>query len=406
MKINILHILSSLTALLMILAGCSKDDPTPVPDPAREGKAFSLLLYCVASNSLDGSLTDDKEEMLKVASEIDHENVDVYLYQVRQYRQGDPEEGIASLLRLAKNAAGEYDFITVKDYDRSLYSTDPARISQVISDYESLSPADKRGLILWSHAYGFMPAKSTRMAAPDTESVSAPELFYFGDDKFGGNTGHTNIDELARAIPDNMFSYIWFDCCYMGSIEVAYELKDKCDYMVGYPTEVHQDGMPYDITLPLIASPDPQLVEAARRMYVNYLGYSPSTCVTMAVCDMSAIEDVADATRRAYAGYTPIDVNGLQRFTRGSVGPYYDFGQVVEKAAATSGADFSLAAFKAAMNKFVIYKAASDHDFNYNPIDVENFSGLSSHAYMGNATTYEDYYRTLKWYGRVFGSTE
>ena len=39
--------------------------------------------------------------------------------------------------------------------------------------------------------------------------------------------------------------FIIFDACFMGSVEVAYELRDVCDKIVASPTEVIAEGMDY-----------------------------------------------------------------------------------------------------------------------------------------------------------------
>ena len=53
-----------------------------------------------------------------------------------------------------------------------------------------------------------------------------------------------DITDLAEAIPMNM-DYIIFDACFMGGVEVAYELMEKCDKMVFSQTEILADGMDY-----------------------------------------------------------------------------------------------------------------------------------------------------------------
>lgn len=68
---------------------------------------------------------------------------------------------------------------------------------------------------------------------------------------------------LADAIPDGVFDFIWFDACYMSGIETAYELRDKCDTFVAYPTEVYTPGMPYNLTIPYILKETPDLKSAA-----------------------------------------------------------------------------------------------------------------------------------------------
>ena len=55
-----------------------------------------------------------------------------------------------------------------------------------------------------------------------------------------------NIDEISLAIPDSMFDFILCDACYMGAVEVAYDLREDCRYYVASPAAVMGGGFPYE----------------------------------------------------------------------------------------------------------------------------------------------------------------
>ena len=48
------------------------------------------------------------------------------------------------------------------------------------------------------------------------------------------------------------FRFIMFDACFMQSVEVAYELRDCCDYYIGFPAENPGPGAAYDRMFPFI----------------------------------------------------------------------------------------------------------------------------------------------------------
>ena len=202
------------------ISSCRNDEPDePVPTEVSN----SILIYAVASNNLYSSFLEDMKEIEEGLAGVDFSKVDLIIYSVTPYQNG-------MLKRAVKDSEGNIIFKTLKEYDKSLYSTDPKRISQIISDYCEFSKADDRGLILWSHGTAWQPNFSDHIT---------PNLNYsFGADNILGKTDYCDIDELAVAIPDGVFNYIWFDCCYMASIETYYQLRNKADYFVGSPMEL------------------------------------------------------------------------------------------------------------------------------------------------------------------------
>ena len=272
----------------------------------------------------------------------------------------------------------------------------------MINDVKTAYDAKLYGLVLWSHGTGLDPFTSTR----SSEEGGHPMLHSFGSDKDNDKGGHDeiNIDELADAIPDNLFNFIWFDACYMSGIETIYELRDKCRYFVGYPTEVFDSGMPYDLTLPYFLSEKPDLVEGAKAFFNYYANYSSSSMQVATVCvvDMEKLEGVADYCKAAYSEAPKPSTSGLLKYTRGSIGPFYDFGQYTKTMAANNKQAPGVEEFGARMGELVLFSAATEKDFNYNPIDPEKFSGISCHVFSDDGTKKNEFYKTLDWYRRVY----
>ena len=392
--------LSALSAMLFGTTACHKDEPNNPADEEPKRK-MTVLVYAVVA---DLDLESDKSEILAGAADVDLEENSLFVYQV--YRQGLPQ-----LLELTRDLEGNPEFQVVKVYDREEYSTDPKRISSVIDDVLTMGEAKDYGLIFWSHGTGCSPSCSNHgeETRGGSNEVNIPSVSSFGTDtdveRDPYYTDKTDIDELADAIPDHTFRYIWFDVCYMGGIETVYQLRNKCEYFIGMPTEDAGNGMPYHLTIPYLLKEDPDCVAAAKEFFTYYeTGQDSGWAVaTVGVYYTPAIEPVADYCKVAYADAEMPTSYGLQVYSRGKNGPFYDFGQYTRRVVALSPNALPIEEFEEAMDKFVVYKAATKYDFANREIIQENYSGLSCHLYNptadDNATAY---YRSLDWYERVY----
>ena len=368
-------------ACLISLAfvSCNKEEPNIEPQIAKN----TILVYMVATNTLSGFDYMDMQEMMIAAGNIDLSRNNIVIYHCS--KQSNPK-----LLKITKNKEVVQETV-LKEYDDTYESLDPMRMREVVSDVRRLTPANNYGLVMWSHAMSWTPAK---ISANNTATPS-----YFGDD-YGK---HMDIDVLANALPDDLFSYIWMDCCYMSSIECAYQLRNKCDWYVGYPTEILSNGMPYNLTIPYLTGETIDLVGAANATfeYFKYSSDKNSQFCTIAVLDMSKIEALAAATKNIYQGFKPIDTYGLQKYSRGAQGPYYDLGHYARTVAEANGTTDYIDEFNKALNDFVVYKNATDKFLNFK-IEKENFSGVSTHALMQDASPNEKYYFSLDWFNAVY----
>lgn len=364
---------------------CDRDKPSN-PKTKR-----TVLIYAVASNNLSSYLVDDKNEMIKVAPGVAGLGSDV---RVLLYSVASQSATEATLSELTKDAFGTWDFSIIKSYDRNTFSTDPERMSQVFDDIRSISPSEKFGLIFWSHGTGWIP-NFTEHEVPTPEGLKKS----YGMDKYQGVTDYCDIDELAQAIPDRMFDYIWFDLCYMMGVEVVYQLRNKCDYIAGYPTEDWSMGMNYDDTLPMLVAPNPDLAGAAASFFDYY--NNQNMAVTVTVVSTDGLDKVADAAAEIYAyGSRPLSTDGLQNYSRLRTG-LYDFGQFTKgyldrtdsKAAILSDS------LDSALKNVTVYAGCSTKDFN-NRADAFNpaiYSGLSCHFPGYSSYKTEQYYETLDW---------
>ena len=386
-------------SILFLNSGCT-DKNEPDPDPESKVYATSILLYAVASNNLSYDFLSDMQELTDGARQLDLSRSDIWIYSLT------PKD-TPSLRHIVKDSDGKIVAETVKEYSRDSFSTDPKRISEVIGDYLSLSPASDRGLIMWSHATGWQPNFSDHIVPSVTKStdssnkIDLPANYSFGADNYLGTTDYCDILELDEAIPADTFDYIWFDCCYMSAIEVLYQLRDKAPYIVAYPTEVSAEGMPYDLTIPHMAKAGYDIEGAARAMSKYYL--DKNAVITIAITDTSALPELAEAAKTAVLdGNDRLPILRLQRYHRNPNGPFVDLGHLIQTWGEAAPDGWAADKFEAALDKAVIYKEASANGFDRRPIDPENYSGISSHYFEDFGNEKSEYYKRLDWFRDVY----
>lgn len=241
----------SLPAMMMVIASglfsvsCEKekiDTPPVVSERA-------VVVYMVASNSLGSYDFDikDMKEMLAAAKAGDLRSGRLVVY--RQSYDGVPV--------LQEVTASGLD--TIKLYDNSISSLSIARMRGVINDVKTALPAKEYGIILWSHGNGWLRAGAGHTG--ETPIVSGRA---FGQE---GGIDKTNrymdTESLASALTGQDLAFAYFDCCYMGGIEVLYDMRKSVPRLVASVAELPAEGMPYNLTLPYIMAPEKADLEGA-----------------------------------------------------------------------------------------------------------------------------------------------
>lgn len=378
-------------ALPLAMAACGKnDEPKPAPVPETYDRV--TVIYAVNRSSLAGDFTEDCAEMTTAMTKVDLNKNRLLLYRT-------DSESMTGLYTMTKEG-DTYRWTRLKSYDRTTTSTHPDRMAEVLRDAVDAYPAESRTLFFWGHGSAWTPEGSDHEVGARTKADAPVCYGYGGEYGKNGKTNWTDIDELANAIPDGAFDTIWFDCCYMASIEVAYELRDKTRWYVAYPTEVWDKGMNYDAILPLTMQATPNLKLAASMFFVGYNDYKDP--VTVTVMDMSKIEPVADAVGAFYKACPDAaqNVSGVVNYRRQRGTPYYDMMQLLRRRAGDRTTP-ELQAVTDALDQFVVMHLESTVDFNNNSWVNPILCGLSLHNFTNQDTSEDRYYKTLSWYKSV-----
>ena len=369
-----------LCVISLLITSCQQDGPDTPEAPVKR----TILVYMVASNSLGVNRRDqmDLDEMDRAVEHGELNGCRLLVYRI------GPDDDIPLLFEIKKGWRGTAEHQTLVTYDGTKgASVTAARMSQVIADAKRLAPARDYGLILWSHGTGWAPSLTTRAAAPRR---------VFGED----NGSTMALDQLAAAIPVGAFSWIYADVCYMGCVEVAYQLRSRCRYFVGYPTEIPGRGMPYELTLPYLCADQAQLDKACQETFDYYdIQTGANRTFSAVVVDCSYLDQLASVCRLIQMS-SPVQpsLSTLQCYNLNGYHFLYDFMQYYLEMA-----DMSLGArMQDIYEKTVLYRIATPMIFNKIMIDQENFSGLSTYVLGTSPGVNDNYYRTLDWFHAVY----
>lgn len=280
-----------LFCMMGLFAACGQEENIPdpkQPEPKPEMGSRTVVAYIAADNSLSSFSTKDLNEMLEGIKDVDTRTNNMLVYIDR----GNVEP---LLIRICRNMENTIIKDTVQTYDIHRNSVGIEEMTEVLSSVVEQFPAEGYGLILWSHGDGWIPSSSvdTRWIGQDTDSGMKDKRMNIAD-------LHTVLKKLPR------LDYLFFDACYMQSIEVVYELRDCADYFIGSPTEIPGPGAPYQDVVPQLFAKNNAAVSIAgsyfdfyNNLYNGGEGMSNDIWtggVSLAVLESSKLEALAAAT--------------------------------------------------------------------------------------------------------------
>lgn len=338
------------------MSGCDKPDHDELVNR-------TVLIYMAADNDLADNALRNIEQM-KSSYPIDGKNnllVFVNLPEEKPY-----------LIKIETDTE-----IVIKQYEE-FNSLEVQNMRRVLTEMISMYPAGKYGLVLWSHGSSWLPSNiKTR--------------------SFGEEKGlQMDITKLPGALPVK-FDFILFDACLMGSVEVAYELKDNADYIIASSTEILYTGFPYDMVIPDLIAASPDLQKMAKK-YMYY--YQQLTGIyrsaTISVIHTKELKQLAEITSLLLGGNSVnldlFDRSIVQRLDSYEEQYLFDFSDFIHKVLP----DIQTASFDKQVQKTVLYKAHTDEFMG--DFFIRTYCGLSSYIPLESRNVLNNYYQSLKWY--------
>lgn len=406
------------TLLVFVLAACSNEIPEQQP-AKRSGR--TVLAYLISNNkagSLDTYLRDNVIDMYTALGNMKESCTLLVFY--RPYTGDTPlsnptlmsfyADGRGNINNLAALTGSELTFDAVcriaqkKEYTmNSQIATDPAVMEEVFTDMQTVAPSDSYGLILGSHATGWMKGNSVQSKA-------------FGDD--GGY--HIDIPDLANVLKKSFsekLDFVLFDACMMGNAEVGYELKDVTSHCIASVMKTPVYGFPYNHILPYLYTENIDYPAVCHEfMSFNKTNNLWGTC---AVMDCSQMENLASAVKAKLSEWqdalSSVSMQNVQQYGVNSYKYFsYDvldfFRELGRKSGVVKTTDLNeaIASVQSALNQAVIAKdclSGVDYDFEGLTIDGTRFCGIGMYIpgeynrYVANKTTWNSYYeQSISWY--------
>ena len=440
------HIISVLTAIISaatFIHSCSPVeldlDPTPPTGHSQVNETVRIhedyrnvfIMYAMGYNNLREYLTEDIRDILSSPMMNSGRDIILILSHIATSSNYNPTSPTSpTLTKISRNFDGSFqkDTLTVAtdsftlDGNTILASAETLRKS--LEYIKENFPAKIYGILLSSHGSGWAP--SGYISNPDafdpndffSSSWQAkkriPVYWREREDKIPVKTiGVHNITtssalemeitDLADAIPFKL-DYVIFDACFMGGIEVAYELRNVTDKIIFSQTEILADGMDYKTMCSyLFAAGEPDLEGFCQRYYNYYNARSGLyQSATISLIDCSKLEALAQTTKEILTRYRS-GLNNLQK-TRDVQQYYqnayknlhqwfYDFGDIIEKCGPS---EEDLKTFNESLSAAVKYKAATKRFMS--DYYIKTNSGLSMYLPFTTGRDYlHSFYKTLEW---------
>ena len=216
-------------------------------------------------------------------------------------------------------------------------------------------------------------------------------------------TGHElDIRDFASVAGQYHWDVMLLDCCYLGAVEAAYELRNCCDYIAASPTEIMINGFPYNCILEnLFKNPNAKGYKTiCQKYYDMYQAMTGSyQSGTIALVDCSQMDAFAAVCASITAGrrtqMQSVDRMSVQHyFWKSSKDYFFDIADYFSRFATEE----QMAAFTAQIDKTVIFKAATAEFIG---LKIEKFSGLSCYIPDSRYVNLNAYYKQLAWNQQV-----
>ena len=405
------------TLLVVVLAACSNEIPEQQP-AKRSGR--TVLAYLISNNkagSLDTYLRDNVIDMYIALGNMKESCTLLVFY--RPYT-GDTPLSNPTLMSFYTDGRGNVnnqpvlsgDNLTFeavcqiaqkKEYTmNSQIATDPAVMKEVFTDMQIVAPSDSYGLILGSHASGWMKGNSVQSKA-------------FGDDD-GYNIDIPDLADVLKNSFSEKLDFVLFDACMMGTAEVGYELRETTSYCIASVMETPVYGFPYDQILPYLYSENVDYSAVCHEFIsFNKIKDAWGTC---AVMDCSQMENLASAVKAKLSEWedalSSVSMQNVQQYGVGTFQYFsYDVLDFFRELGGKSGVaetdlNEAISSIQTVLDEVVIAKECIPNPSYPNTIfsvDETRFCGIGMYIpgeynpYVANKTAWNDYYKqSISWY--------
>ena len=394
----------------LLLAACNGIDRP------YEGTYEKVLIYCgLGYNNLSGNLTGNFEDIQEGILPGIASDRAIVAFCHNTARSGDySTPNPPQLIRILRGPDGKPVADTLKTYENMALSPTREALREALLDIRERFPSRSYGMLFSSHGTGWIPAGYASGSEPSSirlrgvsegglkegkEGPVWPPTKAVGNQYVGSMKNITWLDlsDFVDAIPMKL-DFLVLDACLMGTVEVAWELKDVCRYFVASPTEILTDGMIYKtLSWDMLSGAQADLLTYCEE-YFDYYDRQDGArrAGTIALVDCSRLDALAGAFGAivdAHREMIPGCLASAQRYyyASSSLRFYYDLRDFAACLGATSA---ELAQLDAALADAILYHAETPTFFD---LSLERCCGLSVYIPDPLRTRLNAFYKDLGW---------
>ena len=364
--------------VLLTTFSCTKTEPF-------ENNERTVLVYIALNNSLSGEIGAIHDALKDGWSPKAMGSLVILTHS-----RGDKNP----MLLKFKEHKGKTVADTLRMYS-NMSSASPELLRQVIKDTKVIAPSKSYGLILFSHASGWLPEKAYRNPAWLGESTSGQIV---SRSIFEDNGREMEFADFAAAIPDGMFEFIASEMCFMSSVETAYALRNKAKYILASAPEMLSPGFTpiYKSSLGLLYKSKPDLEGFGQAFFDYFNGLQGDyKSAVISLVKTSEMESLAALTREIAPKINQEQIDQVQVYDRfGKPNVFFDFGDYIRKAATPK----QMEEMDKLLDKTVIFKRNTPRLIN---INIARHSGLSVYIPQERLTRLNSAYENTEWYKRI-----
>ena len=370
---------------LSLLISCNSDKEIPSTPPTPELPERTIIVYLAGDNNLSSEISEKIDALQKGMKQMGE--TDNHLIVYADYRDKMPE-----LLQITNAGVQQLEQYTARN------SASAANFSATLQKAMQDFPAKSYGLICFSHASGWLPAKALDNPSGFDGDSSSTLRSIFED-----NGQEMSLSDFAEAVPltptGDKMEFILFETCYMAGAEVVYELRNKTKWILASAAEMLSPGWVdiYPDYLAGLFSPEPKLKEFAQAYFDYRSSQQGASCsATISLICPDKIEELASAVKEILSN-TNADINlsDIQYFNRNAYHLFFDLSDYME---ALSNSE-QLTNYEKILSEIVVYQAATPLFMNGYPYSyiIRKHCGLTTYIEQPQYPELNQAYQQLGW---------
>ncbi len=368
-----------------MMASCQDDDSGLETAPSETRR--TVLIYMAAQNSL-GSYNNQRSDSIEIMAAkqyiADYDRLLLFM----------DDAAYPRIYRIDRHNSRPQ---LVKKWNEDRCSTSPGFFKEVLLWTQTAYPSEEYGLVMWSHADGWLPPTNADYGETHPAQHIAPRSFGIDDGAEMGtdNGAQMAVEEMASAMQEAGMraKYLFFDACLMQNLETAYALKDVTEYLIASPIALPAAGANYTHQVRNgLFNTNPASIAATYHADITdknmaYL-YKDFGIVISAV-RTDRLQAVADALKEALphstaAGHFSPNMTGTLQYQAYTPRYYYrPHNYDARQALCQLLPEEQLTDVLLTLDKAVVYKTATSSFWigpdmwTYERVDIGNYSGIS-----------------------------